>query len=64
MLGEVQVGHQEKFLFRNSSDAVAQDAQGGGGVTVCGGVPELWRCGTAGRSQWARWGELGLGLGI
>jgi len=24
-------------------------AQGGGGVTVHGGVPEPWRCGTEGR---------------
>ncbi len=24
-------------------------AQGGGGVTVPGGVPELWGCGTEGR---------------
>ena len=31
------------------------------GVTVPGGVPEPWRCGTEGRGQWARWGGLGLG---
>ena len=35
-------------------------AQGGGGVTVPGGAPELWGCGTEGRGQWARWGGLGL----
>ena len=28
-------------------------AQGGGGVSIPGGVPELWRCGTEGRGQWA-----------
>ena len=56
-----QVGYQEEFLLIKSSDAVAQ---GGGGVTVPGGVPELWGCGTEGRGQWARWRGLGLGLGI
>jgi len=34
-------------------------AKGGGGVTVPGGVPELWRCGTEGCSQWS-WVEVGL----
>jgi len=33
-------------------------AQGGDGVTVPGGVPEPWRCGTWGHGQWD-----GLGLG-
>ena len=35
-------------------------AQGGGGVTIRGGVPEPWGCGTEGCGQWARWGGLGL----
>jgi len=35
---------------------VAQAAQGGGGVTVPGGVEEPCGCGTEGRGQWARWG--------
>ena len=35
-------------------------AHGGGGVTVPGGVPEPWGCGTEGRGQWAQWGELGF----
>ena len=35
-----------------------------GGVTIPGDVQELWRCGTEGRGQWARWGGLGLDLGI
>ena len=38
-------------------------AQGGGGVTVPGGVWELWKCGTEGRGQWAWWGWDGVGLG-
>ena len=36
-------------------------AQGGGGITVPGGVQELQRCGTEGCGQWARWAEVGLG---
>ena len=39
-------------------------AQGGGGVTVPGGVQGLWECGTEGHGQWATWvvgGWLGLG---
>jgi len=42
----VQVGYEEEFLLRESSEAVAQAAQGGGGVTVPGGVQELCGCGT------------------
>ena len=37
-------------------------AQGGGGVTVPGGVQELWRCGTEGRVQWAWWDGLMVGI--
>ena len=32
-----------------SVEALAQAAQGGGGVTIPGGVQEMWRCGTEGR---------------
>ena len=39
-------------------------AHRGGGVTIPGGVPEPWGCGTEGRGQWAWWGGLGLDLGI
>ena len=39
-------------------------ARGGGGVTVPGGVPEPWGCGTEGRGQWAWWGGLGLDVVI
>jgi len=38
---------------QKSSKAVAQAAQGGGGVTVPGGVPEPCGCGTEGHGQWA-----------
>ena len=43
---------------------MAQAAQGGGGVTVPGGVQELWRCGTEERGQWAWWNGLELDFGI
>ena len=43
--GDVQVGYEEKILLRKSGAAVAQAAQGGGGVTVPGGVPEPCGCG-------------------
>ena len=31
-----------------SGEALEQAAQGGGGVTIHGGVREMWRCGTEG----------------
>ena len=34
-----------------SGEAVAQAAQGGGGVTVPEGVQEPWRCSTEGRGE-------------
>jgi len=43
---------------------LAQAAQGGGGVTVPGGVQEPWRCGTEGHGQWAWLGGLVLDLVI
>jgi len=45
---EVQVGYQEKFLLRRRGEALAQAAQGGGGVTILEGVQEMWRCSTEG----------------
>ena len=42
--------------------ALAQAAQGGGGVTVPGAVPEPWRCGTEACGHWAWWGWAGVGL--
>ena len=50
-----QVGYEEIFLPPKSSQAVAQLPRSGG-VTIPGGVPEPWGCGTEGRGQWARWG--------
>ena len=35
---------------------MGEAAQGGGGVSIPGGVPEQWKCGTEGRGQWAWWG--------
>ena len=46
-------------ILRKKDEALAQAAQGGGGVTVPGGVQEPWRCGTEGRGLWARWGWAG-----
>ena len=40
------------YLLRKSSEAVAQAAQGGGGVTVPGGVQELREDMVSGR-EWA-----------
>ena len=37
-----------KLALRRSCLALAWTAQGGGGVTVPGGVHETWRCGTEG----------------
>jgi len=36
----------EKFLLRKSGNALAQATQGGGGVTIPGGVQQEGRCGT------------------
>ena len=47
-LGEAQVGYLEKLL-RKSGNSSEQASQGGGGVTICGGVQETCRCGTEGR---------------
>ena len=50
----------EKFLFRKSGQALTQAAQGGGGVTVPGGVQETWRCVTERHGQWSCWGWVGV----
>jgi len=49
-----------KFHLCQSGAAVAQGCPGGGGVTVPGGAPELWGCGTEGGG----YGHSGMGLGI
>ena len=36
------------FLLSKSGEALAQAAQGGGGVTAPGGAQETWRCGSEG----------------
>jgi len=40
--GEVQVGNEETFLLRKSSQALGRVARGGGGVTIPGGVRKGW----------------------
>ena len=35
-------GYQEKFVLRQCGEALTQAAQGGGGVTVPGGVQGMW----------------------
>lgn len=35
-----------KFLLRRSDNALKWSAQGSGGITIAGGVPEPFRCGT------------------
>ena len=42
---------------------MAQAAQGGGAVTVPGGVQEPCGCGTEGRGQWVCCDGLVVGLG-
>ena len=41
-----KVGYQEKFHLRNNGEALEQAAQGGGGVTIPGGVQKMCRCGS------------------
>ena len=43
MPGESQVAYKEEFLLRKSGDAVAQAAQGSGGVTISGDVQETFQ---------------------
>lgn len=38
MSGDVQVGHQEKFLHRRGCQVLERAAQGGSGVTISQGV--------------------------
>jgi len=46
------------------NSVIGTSCPGSGGVTVPGGAPEPWRCGTEGRGQWARWGGLGFDMVI
>ena len=52
---------KKKILLRKNGEALAQAAQGGGGVTIPGGVPEPWRRGPEGHGQWTQWVEIGRG---
>jgi len=52
-----------KISSRKKWSVTGTAAQGGGGLTIRGGVQEPWRCGTEGRGQWAWWDGLALGLG-
>jgi len=47
-------------ISQNDDEVLEQAAQGGGGVTVPGGVQEMWRCGTSGWT-WGcgTWGNSG-----
>ena len=58
----VRLDSRKIFFLWKSGQAVAQTAQGGGGVVVPGGVPEPCGCGTEGYSQWATL-EVGGWLG-
>ena len=51
-----------KNYSQKSGEALAQAAQGGGGVTIPGGVQKLWRCGTEDCGYWPWWGYAGVGL--
>jgi len=57
--GEVQRGDQGKIPSLKEQCCSGTAARGGGAATVPEGVPEPWRCGTEGRSQWAWWDGLG-----
>ena len=59
----MQVGYEKRFPLRKSGAAVAQAAQGGGGVTVPGGVPEPCGCGTEDVVSGHGGGRLTVGLG-
>ena len=60
--GGFKVGYLEKVILGKSGEAVAQAAQGGGRVTIPGGVQETRGCVTEGRDQWARCDGLTIGL--
>lgn len=55
-----EVGYWEQFLLGMNT---GRAAQGGGGVPIPGGIPELWGCGSEGRGQWAWWERAGVDPG-
>lgn len=49
-----EVRYYEIFIPQKSNQTLAKAAQRvGGGVTIPGGSPEPWECGTEGHEQWA-----------
>jgi len=42
-----------KICYPKERSGTGTAAQGGGGVTIPGGAPDPWRCGTEGCGQWA-----------
>ena len=46
--GKAHVGYWGKFLYWKGGQGLEQAAQGGGGVTIHGGVQKMRRCGTLG----------------
>jgi len=46
--GKFTLNIRKNFFLDKSGEALAQAAQGGGGVTVPGGVQEMCVCGTEG----------------
>ena len=52
MPGDIQAGYWEKQLLQTNGEAVAQAAQGSGGIIILGGVGEPCGCGTEGRGRW------------
>ena len=53
--GKAQVGYQEKNFLRKGGQVLEWAAQGGGGVTVPGGVRETFRCCTEGGGLVEKW---------
>jgi len=50
------------LLLTYTGETLAQAAQGGGGVTIPGGVQEPCRCSTEGHGQWVWCDGLMVGL--
>ncbi len=58
-LGDLRLDIRKNFVSKEWCCS-GTAAQGGGGVTKPGGVPELWGCGTEGSEQWAQWLDVGI----
>ena len=55
--GEVQVGHQKEFLHGKSGQALEGAVQGGGGISIPGGVQGMTGHGTQCHGLGTRWGS-------